>query len=86
VSLTLSLSLSNQTYPAVVGVKPLPVTVTVVPGGPYAGDTSTVCARAGVAGMASISREKITANARIRKILLYFTPHLHYFCQIAKAI
>jgi hypothetical protein len=35
-------------------------------------------ARAGVAGMASIRRERISDSDRIGKTLLYFISYLHY--------
>jgi hypothetical protein len=55
-------------------VNPEPVSVTVVPGGPVVGYTLMVPvnARAGVAGMASISRERVKANPIMRRIPFLF--------------
>jgi len=53
-------------------VKPVPLTVTVVPGVPVFGEQVIVCAEAGVAGMATTSRARMISKARTRNILLPF--------------
>ena len=58
------------------------VKVTVVPTGPDAMTglvmVTAGAARAGVAGIASISKEKVMANAKIRINQLPFTVYLRY--------
>ncbi|MBA7710667.1 hypothetical protein ES703_119612 [subsurface metagenome] len=50
-----------------------------VPVGPEGGESDVVAtASAGVAGIASMSKARITAAAIILKNLLCFTSHLHY--------
>jgi hypothetical protein len=55
-------------------------TVIAVPTGPEEAERviASVTARAGVAGMASMKRERITASVNIWKTLLYFIFYLHY--------
>jgi hypothetical protein len=53
----------------------------VVPVGPEEAEIVNVAARAGVAGMAIISKDRTTAAARIRKSLLCFICHLRYIAE-----
>jgi hypothetical protein len=56
--------------------------VKAVPVGPVEAESvSVVTARAGVTGMAIISKDRTTAATRIRKSLLCFICHLRYIAE-----